>query len=253
MFIKSVPGNTVEVLLWNHHLKENKLKRHVFLFKRFLLKTSWSIWHHIFICFLNNICSKKAWKDLCHQPCGEVSLSLVKSSLQNSLKIKINHFTFWLIIGCWTVCRWNCFSSECLSLVQTVCVVCLIIQWQETTAIHAALWVWWQKLWSFDVKKGKFNNTEGILSREYLPTSWQSFRQQSEREAFMSVTVFANTQLVFCCWKRIAGSQWVSVSLCLFCLPTLCEQSWVDQPKINTSQRLEDSHLYLRSWYHHVA
>lgn len=125
MFIKSVPGNTVEVLLWNHHLKENKLKRHVFLFKRFLLKTSWSIWQHIFICFLNNICSKKAWKDLCHQPCGEVSLSLVKSSLQNSLKIKINNFTFWLIIGCWTVCRWNCFSSECLSLVQTDCVCCV--------------------------------------------------------------------------------------------------------------------------------
>lgn len=132
MFIKSVPGNTVEVLLWNHHLKENKLKRHVFLFKGFLLKTSWSVWQHIFICFLNNICSKKAWKDLCRQPCGEVSLSLVKSSLQNSLKIKINNFTFWLIIGCWTVCRWICFSSECLSLVQTVCVVCLIIQWQET-------------------------------------------------------------------------------------------------------------------------
>lgn len=183
--------------------KKINLNDNVFLFKQFLLKTSWSVWQHIFICFLNNICSKKAWKDLCRQPCGEVSLSLVKSSLQNSLKIKTNNFTFWLIIGCWTVCRWNCFSSECLSLVQTDC-VCLIIQWQETTAIHTALWVWWQKLWSFDVKKGKFNNTtEGILSREYLPTSWQSFRQQSEREAFMSVTVFANTELVFCCCKHI--------------------------------------------------
>lgn len=33
MFIKSVPGNTVEVLLWNHHLKENKLKRQCFSFQ----------------------------------------------------------------------------------------------------------------------------------------------------------------------------------------------------------------------------
>lgn len=130
----SVPGNTVEVLLWNHHLKENKLKRHVFLFKGFLLKTSWSVWQHIFICFLNNICSKKAWKDLCRQPCGEVSLSLVKSSLQNSLKIKINNFTFWLIIGCWTVCRWICFSSECLSLLQTDCVLCV---WSYSDKRHS--------------------------------------------------------------------------------------------------------------------
>lgn len=105
--------------------KKINLNDNVFLFKGFSLKTSWSIWQHIFICFLNNICSKEAWKDLCHQPCGEVSLSLVKSSLQNSLKIKINHFTFWLIIGCWTVCRWICFSSECLSLVQTDCVCCV--------------------------------------------------------------------------------------------------------------------------------
>lgn len=122
MFIKSVPGNTVEVLLWNHHLKENKLKRQCFSFQGIFTQNKLE---HIFICFLNNICSKKAWKDLCHQPSGEVSLSLVKSSLQNSLKIKINNFTFWLIIGCWTVCRWNCFSSECLSLVQTDCVCCV--------------------------------------------------------------------------------------------------------------------------------